>query len=111
MPNPGLRSEDQPMSADDQALIACGLRTLEAEAGGLTTLGTAMQDGLGRLNDVETARRLLARLAEREGGREADAVLAAGLVTGWYAALADRSVGKLDKAWTHLHERKPFWIG
>jgi triphosphatase len=70
-----------------------------------------LQDGLGRLNDVETARRLLARLAEREGGHEADAVLAAGLVTGWYAALAERSVGKLDKAWTHLHERKPFWIG
>jgi arabinose-5-phosphate isomerase len=48
MPNPGLRSEDQPMSAEDQALIACGLRTLEAEAGGLTALGAAMQDGLGR---------------------------------------------------------------
>jgi arabinose-5-phosphate isomerase len=48
MPNPGLRSEDQPMSAEDQALIACGLRTLEAEAGGLTALGAAMEDGLGR---------------------------------------------------------------
>src|ERR1700681_2166271 len=48
MPKPGLRSEDEPMSADDQALIACGLRTLEAEAGGLTALGAAMQDGLGR---------------------------------------------------------------
>jgi len=70
-----------------------------------------LQEGLGRLNDAETARRLLARLAERDGGRAADAVLAAGLVTGWYAALAERSVGKLGKAWTHLHERKPFWIG
>jgi arabinose-5-phosphate isomerase len=48
MPKPGLRSEDQPMSADDQALIACGLRTLEAEASGLTALGAAIQDGLGR---------------------------------------------------------------
>ncbi len=35
------------MSADDEALIACGLRTLEAEAGGLTALGAAMRDGLG----------------------------------------------------------------
>jgi arabinose-5-phosphate isomerase len=38
---------DKPMSADDEALIACGLRTLEAEAGGLTALGVAMRDGLG----------------------------------------------------------------
>jgi arabinose-5-phosphate isomerase len=34
------------MSADDEAVIACGLRTLEAEAVGLTALGKAMQDGL-----------------------------------------------------------------
>ena len=44
----GLRSEDEPMSADDEAVIACGLRTLEAENGGVTALGKAMQDGLGR---------------------------------------------------------------
>jgi hypothetical protein len=48
MRNPGLRSENEPMSADDQAVIACGLRTLEAEAGGVTALGKAMGDGLGR---------------------------------------------------------------
>ena len=42
-----LRSQDKLMSADDEALIACGLRTLEAEAGGLTALGAAMRDGLG----------------------------------------------------------------
>jgi arabinose-5-phosphate isomerase len=42
-----LRSDEDPMSADDEALIACGLRTLEAEAGGLTALGAAMRDGLG----------------------------------------------------------------
>jgi arabinose-5-phosphate isomerase len=40
-------SQDDRMSADDEALIACGLRTLEAEAGGLTALGAAMRDGLG----------------------------------------------------------------
>lgn len=71
---------------------------------------TKLQEGLGRLNDAETARRLLAALAEREGGREPDAVLTAGLVTGWYAALAERSIGKLDKAWARLHDQKPFWI-
>jgi arabinose-5-phosphate isomerase len=48
MPNPELRGQDRPMSAPDEALIACGLRTLEAETGGLTALGAAMQDGLGR---------------------------------------------------------------
>ena len=72
---------------------------------------TKLQEGLGRLNDAETARRLLGVLAEREGGQEPDAVLTAGLVTGWYAALAERSVGKLDKAWSRLHDQKPFWVG
>ena len=52
MANPDLRSrhepnQDETMSADDEALIACGLRTLEAEAGGLTALGAAMRNGLG----------------------------------------------------------------
>jgi len=48
MPEPKLRSEAQPLSESDQALIACALRTLEAEAGGLTALGAAIADGLGR---------------------------------------------------------------
>src|ERR1700722_9329786 len=47
MPEPKLRSEAQPLSESDQALIACALRTLEAEAGGLTALGAAIADGLG----------------------------------------------------------------
>src|SRR5579862_2931637 len=48
MPEPKLRSEIQPLSEQDQALIASALRTLEAEAGGLTALGVAIADGLGR---------------------------------------------------------------
>src|SRR6202521_915064 len=48
MPEPKLRSPDQPVSERDQALIACALRTLEAEAGGLAALGTSIGDGLGR---------------------------------------------------------------
>ncbi len=47
MPIPGLRGQNEPMSADDEALIACGLRTLDAETGGLAALGAAMRDGLG----------------------------------------------------------------
>ena len=48
MPESKLRSEAQPLSESDQALIACALRTLEAETGGLTALGTAISDGLGQ---------------------------------------------------------------
>jgi arabinose-5-phosphate isomerase len=48
MPEPKLRSEAQPVSNSDGALIACALRTLDAEAGGLTALGAAIADGLGR---------------------------------------------------------------
>src|SRR6202043_3546590 len=48
MPKSMLRNEDQPMSQRDDAVIACALRTLEAEAGGLTALSTAIANGLGR---------------------------------------------------------------
>jgi arabinose-5-phosphate isomerase len=48
MPESILRSEDRPVGERDQALIACALRTLDAEAGGLTALGAAVADGLGR---------------------------------------------------------------
>ncbi len=71
---------------------------------------TRLQEGLGRLNDVETARRLLGRVATREDGRHPDAIMAAGLVTGWHAGLAERRVSKLGKAWSRLGEQKPFWI-
>jgi arabinose-5-phosphate isomerase len=43
-----LRSEEQPTNERDQAVIACALRTLEAETGGLTALSTAIANGLGR---------------------------------------------------------------
>jgi arabinose-5-phosphate isomerase len=47
MPEPKLRSPDGAMSDEDRALIASALRTLEAEASGLTALGTAIAGGLG----------------------------------------------------------------
>ncbi len=59
-------SQDEPMSADDEALIACGLRTLEAEAGGLTALGAAMRDGLGAAFVAAAA---LIKAAARPGHR------------------------------------------
>jgi arabinose-5-phosphate isomerase len=48
MPNPLLRTEDPPLSEADTATIACALRTLEAEAGGLSALSAAIAGTLGR---------------------------------------------------------------
>ncbi len=52
MPNPLLRTEDPPLSgagdARDDALLACALRTLEAEAGGLEALSAALAGAPGR---------------------------------------------------------------
>jgi arabinose-5-phosphate isomerase len=48
MPEPKLRSAEQPADAADRDLIASALRTLEAEASGLNALGTAISGGLGR---------------------------------------------------------------
>jgi arabinose-5-phosphate isomerase len=42
-----LRSENPPKSESDDALIACALRTLEAESGGLAALSAAIDSGLG----------------------------------------------------------------
>jgi arabinose-5-phosphate isomerase len=48
MPKSMLRSEDEPISERDDALIACALRTLEAETGGLAALSAAIGSGLGQ---------------------------------------------------------------
>src|SRR5215470_3597192 len=48
MPKLIRRSEDQPLSESELALIACALRTLEAETGGLMALSAAIANGLGR---------------------------------------------------------------
>jgi arabinose-5-phosphate isomerase len=49
MPNPQLRTEEPPAGeASDAALLACALRTLETEAGGLAALSAAIAGPLGR---------------------------------------------------------------
>jgi arabinose-5-phosphate isomerase len=48
MPKSMPRNEEQPASESDQALIACALRTLEAEGGGLIALSVAIANSLGR---------------------------------------------------------------
>jgi arabinose-5-phosphate isomerase len=48
MPKSMLHSENLPINERDDALIACALRTLKAESGGLAALSAAIEDGLGR---------------------------------------------------------------
>jgi len=48
MPKRNPRTSDHPHDARSRDLIDSGLRTLEAEVGGVTALGAALQDGLGR---------------------------------------------------------------
>ena len=48
MPEPHLRKEEDQKSAAARSLIESALRTLEAEAGGVTALAAAIRDGLGR---------------------------------------------------------------
>ena len=47
MPERKLRTPEKPPSEQGRTLIESGLRTLEAEVGGISTLAAAMQDGLG----------------------------------------------------------------
>jgi arabinose-5-phosphate isomerase len=48
MPKSMLRSEDPPTRERDDALIACALRTLEAETGGLAALSAGIEGSLGQ---------------------------------------------------------------
>jgi arabinose-5-phosphate isomerase len=48
MPHPLLRTEDPSLGDADAALIACALRTLDAEFGGLSALSAALAGSLGR---------------------------------------------------------------
>jgi arabinose-5-phosphate isomerase len=45
---PGAKPLEDRIWADGQDLIACALRTLEAEAGGIAALAAAIRDGLGQ---------------------------------------------------------------
>jgi arabinose-5-phosphate isomerase len=48
MPKSMLHSKDPPTSERDDALIACALRTLEAETGGLAALSAGIEGSLGQ---------------------------------------------------------------
>jgi triphosphatase len=72
-----------------------------------------MQDVLGAVNDVATARNILERLvAMGDGGpfsSKADLSFAAGIVYGWQLELADRMWKKAVHRWDEFRKREPFW--
>ena len=78
----------------------------------------AIQDRLGALNDAATGQRLLDDLDRRltnrtdlkaQGGGEALAANATGIVLGWQAALMDRELKAFHATWDDFAEQKPFW--
>ncbi|MGH0036601.1 MAG: CHAD domain-containing protein [Myxococcota bacterium] len=69
-----------------------------------------LQTILGRFNDAEVARRLLAELVTTLG-EEAKPELhtAAGLVAGWAARDAETQLVRLDHEWRAFDDTTPFW--
>ncbi len=70
----------------------------------------ALQDVLGHLNDVATARKLLDLLIEWMGPEAPpEALRATGLVEGWTARGAEDALRNLDPLWVRFERAKPFW--
>ena len=70
----------------------------------------ALQNGLGHLNDLATAQRLMAELASGTRGKNAHALnRAAGLVEGWYTHAGHTREDALLKAWAAFSRGKVFW--
>ena len=70
----------------------------------------ALQESLGHLNDLATAERLMADLAE--GARGANVAMlhrAAGMVEGWYMHAQTLREGDLLTAWKRFGKTKTFW--
>ena len=77
-----------------------------------------LQDGLGAMNDVVVAERLLAALVDREvaAGGDAEAAerrtqlsYATGCVLGWHRCRAAKFNEKLHKQWRRFQRTEPFW--
>jgi CHAD domain-containing protein len=71
---------------------------------------TRLQRTLGLLNDVASARGILAQVLDRLGP-EADAptLRAAGFVEGWISRSAEDELARLPRRWKALRRRRPFW--
>jgi CHAD domain-containing protein len=68
-----------------------------------------MQDDLGRLNDVETARGLVDGLTTGDSERARRAARAGGLVIGWHRHAAAQRENQLVRHWRKLKKAEPFW--
>jgi inorganic triphosphatase YgiF len=69
-----------------------------------------LQEVLGCLNDVETARRLAREIAERaDAASRSDLERGASVIEGWTAQLAARSEQKLSRCWQRFGAVRPFW--
>ena len=67
-----------------------------------------LQDDLGRLNDIEVARKLIASLATHDHARDLKFARAGGLVLGWHASAGTREK-QLAEHWAAFEDAKPFW--
>ena len=92
---------------------ADAFRSLYGDAGARPYLRrlARLQEQLGFLNDVESARRLVDQFAAEGGEEDAPALArAGGLVVGWHARHAKRAVRQLNKQWKLFKSAAPFWV-
>ncbi|MGH7123799.1 MAG: CHAD domain-containing protein, partial [Stellaceae bacterium] len=110
------------LSAKDRHRLRLGVKKLRYAAEcfrtlfeGETTPGylkglSRLQDSLGHLNDVETARELLKEFDSHDSSSQAAALSrASGLVIGWYRRGANELDAKLRKQWRQFKGETPFW--
>jgi inorganic triphosphatase YgiF len=69
----------------------------------------ALQDRLGLLNDLATARRLLLPLKAGRGKEAAGAARAAGLLVGWQMRDSVAAIAELPRQWRRFRKARPFW--
>ncbi len=68
-----------------------------------------MQDDLGKLNDVESARGLIDGLATGDAERTRRIARAGGLIIGWHRHAAALRENQLVRHWRRLKKAEPFW--
>ena len=70
----------------------------------------ALQDDLGKSNDVDVARRLLKRVLKQVRGKQrARLSYAAGLVVGWHSHIGNGREQHLIEAWRKFAAQPPYW--
>ena len=69
----------------------------------------ALQDDLGHLNDVATARSLTERLRKENPKAGGDWRIGCGMVMGWHTQAAGILERHLVQHWDRFAEAKPFW--